>query len=209
MPLINSPYNDELTRIVCWKLTETDEDLLEYLQLNPYRIMKYMTLSAKQGREYLGLRACLKALNLDFEVYYKANGKPYLPASRQLSISHSFDMVCIGLSQYYIGVDIEKCRPEKILNIKRKFIREDEDAWIPKAQEEIYLQIIWGIKEGLYKLTGGTLWNFLNHYKVEPFELIENSPIPCWISDEVMSRKFEAYYTVIENYFLIWVLNKH
>jgi len=207
MPLINSLHNDEFTRIVCWKTTESDEELLDYLQLSPYRIMKYLTLGPKQGKEYLGLRACLKELNLDFDVYYNKSGKPYLPSSKQLSITHSFDMVCIGLSKFNIGIDIEKNRPGKILNIKEKFIREDEASWIPAEREEEYLHVIWGIKEGLYKLNGGNLWNFLHHYRIEPFELKKNRPISSWISDEIKSEKFIAYYTKIEDYFLVWVLD--
>lgn len=208
MPLINSLHNDEITKIVCWHLTESDEELLEYLELNPYRIMKYLTLNPKQAREYLGLRACLKVLGLDFEVYYNQKGKPYLPASRQLSISHSFDMVCIGLSKFFIGVDIEKSRTTKITNIKSKFINQSEAEWLPEKDTAKYLHIIWGIKEGLYKLHGGNLWNFLNHYRVEAFELVENSPINCWLSDENSQKKYHAYYKMIDDYYLVWVLDE-
>lgn len=206
MPLINSSYKDEFTRIVCWKTEESDEELLSYLKLSPYRVMKYLTMNPKQAKEYLGLRACLKELDLDLDVLYNEKGKPYLPTDKKLSITHSFDMVCIGLSQFNIGIDIEKYRPNKILNIKSKFIREDEDEWIPKEKEDIYLQIIWGIKEGLYKLNGGNLWNFLHHYKVEPFELEENSVINCWILDEEKTQKYHAFYNLIEDYYLVWVL---
>lgn len=208
MPIINSLYNNETTRIVCWHLTETDEELLDYLKLSPYRIMKFLTLNPKQAREYLGLRACLKVLNLDFEVYYNQKGKPYLPASRQLSISHSFDVVCIGLSQYFIGIDIEKRRIDKILNIQRKFIREDEAEWIPQQRKEEYLHIIWGIKEAMYKLHGGILWNFLKHYKVEAFELKENSPIVCYLWNDTEKKKYHAYYQLIMGYYLVWVLDE-
>lgn len=206
MPLINSLHSDKFTRIVCWKTDESDEELLNYLKLSPYRIMKYLTLNPKQGKEYLGLRACLKELDLDLEIYYDERGKPYLPTNKQISITHSFDMVCIGLSKFDIGIDIEKNRPHKILNIKEKFIREDEAFWIPKEKEEEYLHVIWGIKEGLYKLNGGNLWNFLHHYKVEPFKLVENEPISCWISDEIKSQKFDAHYLLIADYYLVWVL---
>lgn len=208
MPLIKSLHEDEFTRIVCWNTTETDEELLEYLELSPYRIMKYLTLAPKQAREYLGLRACLKELNLDFDVYYTKAGKPYLPTNKQLSITHSYDMVCIGLSKFNIGIDIEKSRPHKILNIKEKFIREDEASWIPELDEEKYLHVIWGIKEGLYKLDGGNLWNFLHHYKVEKFELKENQMIESWIMNEGNNRRFKAFYKMIQDYYLIWVLDE-
>ncbi len=208
MPLIKSLHEDEYTRIVCWNTTETDEELLEYLELSPYRIMKFLTLAPKQAREYLGLRACLKELNLDFDVYYTKAGKPYLPTNKQLSITHSYDMVCIGLSKFDIGIDIEKSRPHKILNIKEKFIREDEASWIPEIDEEKYLHVIWGIKEGLYKLDGGNLWNFLHHYKVEKFELNEDEAIESWIINEGESRRFKAYYKMVQDYYLVWVLDE-
>lgn len=208
MPLIKYLPKDEFTRIVCWHTIESDEELLEYLELSPYRIMKYLTLAPKQAREYLGLRACLKELDLDFDVYYTKEGKPYLPTNKQLSITHSYDMVCIGLSKFNIGIDIEKSRPEKILNIKEKFIREDEANWIPKTDEEKYLHVIWGIKEGLYKLDGGNFWNFLHHYKVEKFELIENNTIESWIIDNDNHRRFKAFYKMVQDYYLVWVLNE-
>lgn len=209
MPIINSIQQDEKTKIVCWHLTETDEELLDYLKLNPYRIMKYLTLNPKQAREYLGLRSCLKVLGLDFEVYYDRKGKPYLPASRQLSVTHSFDMVCIGLSQYFVGIDIEKRRVEKILNIKQKFIREDEAEWIPEENESEYLHIIWGLKEALYKLSGGKLWNFLFHYKVEAFELNQKTRIVCKIIENEDIREYNGFYTMIEDYYLVWVIDEN
>lgn len=207
MPLINNIEKHDNTQIVCWRTDESDEELLDYLELNPYRIMKYLTMSPKQAKEYLGLRACLKFLDLDLDVLYNEKGKPYLPASNQISITHSYNLVCIGVSDHAIGVDIELNRPDKILNIKNKFIRKDEAIWIPDKNKEKYLHIIWGIKEGLYKLNGGNLWNFLHHYKVEPFDLKENQPINCWITDEIISRKFTAYYQMIGEYYLTWVLD--
>lgn len=209
MPLIDTKIQDDCCRIVCWETSETDEELLAYLKLSPYRIMKYLTLNPKQAKEYLGLRACLKELDLDFDVYYTQAGKPYLPTNKQLSITHSFDLVCIGLSQYNIGIDIEKSRPHKILNIRSKFIRPDEGEWIPKEDEEKFLHVIWGIKEGLYKLNGGNLWNFLHHYKVDAFELKEGQPIDCWIIVDDKKQKFTAYYQMIEDYYLVWVLDKN
>jgi len=206
MPLINSLQKHDNTQIVCWETSESDEELLDFLQLSPYRIMKYLTLAPKQAKEYLGLRACLKVLDLDLDVLYNEKGKPYLPASNQISITHSYDLVCIGLSEFPIGIDIELNRPHKILNIKNKFIREDEASWIPTDLEEKYLHVIWGIKEGLYKLNGGNLWNFLHHYKVDSFELKENQPIICWLTNDGISQKFTAYYQMIDDYYLTWVL---
>ena len=207
MPIIDNINKHNLVKIITWEVNESNEELLEYLQLNDYRMEKYKNLRPKQAREYLGLRACLKELGVDYDVNYDEKGKPYLPTDAQISITHSYGKVSVGVSVFPIGIDIELSRPHKIANIKNKFVRLDEQEWLPKQDENEYLHIIWGIKEGLYKLNGGNLWNFLNHYRVEAFDLKENSPIQCWISDEYKSQKFTAYYKMLEDHYLIWVLD--
>lgn len=207
MPIIDYTYKKNLVKIITWEVSETNEELLEFLQLNEYRIEKYKNLRPKQAREYLGLRACLKELGLDYDVNYDEKGKPYLPTDAEISITHSYGKVSVGVSDFSIGIDIELSRPAKIMNIKNKFVRLDEQDWIPKKEEVDYLHIIWGIKEGLYKLNGGNLWNFLHHYRIESFDLVPNTPIQCWISDENKSQKFTAYYKMIEDHYLIWVLD--
>ncbi len=97
--------------------TESNEELLEYLHLEDYRIEKYNNLRPKQAREYLGLRACLKKLDLDYDVNYDERGKPFLPTNKEISITHSYGLVSVGVSQYNIGIDIELARPRKILRI--------------------------------------------------------------------------------------------
>lgn len=207
MPIIDYINKPNLVKIITWEVNESNEELLDYLQLNEYRQKKYANLRPKQAREYLGLRACLKELGVDYDVNYDEKGKPFLPTDDQISITHSYGKVAVGISDFPIGIDIELSRPHKISNIKNKFVRLDEQEWLPKKDENEYLHIIWGIKEGLYKLNGGNLWNFLHHYRVESFDLVENRPIQCWISDEFKSQKFTAYYKMIDDHYLVWVLD--
>ena len=207
MPIIDYINKPNLVKIITWEVNETNEELLSFLALNEYRMEKYKTLRPKQAREYLGLRACLKELGVDYDVNYDEKGKPYLPTDAEISITHSYGKVAVGVSNFAIGIDIELSRPHKISNIKNKFVRLDEQEWLPQKDENEYLHIIWGIKEGLYKLNGGNLWNFLNHYRVEPFDLEPNKPISCWISDDEKSLKYTAYYKMLEDHYLIWVLD--
>ncbi len=207
MPIIDYINKPDLVKIITWEVSESDDELLDFLQLNDYRLKKYANLRPKQAREYLGLRACLKELGLDYDVNYDEKGKPFLPTNKEISITHSYGKVAVGVSPFSIGIDIELSRPHKIANIKNKFVRLDEQEWLPTANEIEYLHIIWGIKEGLYKLNGGNLWNFLHHYRVEAFELEENKPIVCWISDQNKSQKFTAYYKMVGDYYLVWVLD--
>ncbi|MGI9525892.1 MAG: 4'-phosphopantetheinyl transferase family protein [Weeksellaceae bacterium] len=207
MPVVDY-IKDDFTEIITWNVTETEQELLDYVNLTPVRLEKLQRMPHKQRLEYLGLRACLMELNSDLDVHYNEKGKPYLNNDKNLSITHSYGLVSVALSAFYIGIDIEKKRDKKIMNIARKFLREDELEWIPENEQYTnYLHIIWGIKEGLYKLNGGNLWNFLHHYRVEPFETIENNKIICWISDEQSSRKYFAYYKMIGEHYLVWVLD--
>ncbi len=207
MPIVDFVIPDYFTRIVTWKVSETNEELLRVLKLNKVRQERYESLTPKRKREYLGLRACLMALGLDNMVQYTPEGKPFVEGTYNISISHSHGVVCVGASSFNIGVDIELERDEKINNIKYKFIRDDEFKFIPKEQEKDYFHIIWGLKEALYKIHQGNLWSFLNHYRVEPFSLKSDKPIVCWIIDEKSSVKYYAYYKKINNYYMAYVLN--
>lgn len=199
---------DDFTEVVTWEVSESKEEMLDYVNLTPKREEKIKGMPHKQLMEYLGLRACLMELNSDLDVCYDDRGKPYLKNKSHLSITHSYGLVSVGLSHFNIGIDIEKRRDKKILNIAKKFVREDEFQWIPEGEKHVdYLHIIWGIKEGLYKINGGNLWNFLHHYKVDFFDLKENSKIICWISDAESSRKYFAYYKKLNDYYLVWVLD--
>lgn len=207
MPIVDFIIPDYFTRIVTWKVSETNEELLRILKLDNIRQGKYDSLTTKRKREYLGLRACLMALGLDSTVKYTKEGKPYVEGTYNISVSHSHGVVCVGASSFNIGVDIELERDEKINTIKYKFIRKDEFEFIPKGEEKDYYHILWGLKEALYKIHHGNLWSFLNHYRVEPFQLKSDKPIVCWIIDEKASVKYYAYYKKINNYYMTYVLN--
>lgn len=207
MPIIDYIKND-FTEIVTWEICEEIEDLEKFVNLTPPRLKKYESLPPKRAREFLGIKACLMKLNADFDILYTDKGKPYLDINGHISITHSYNMVSVAFSHFPIGIDIEKKRDDKILNIEKKFIRKDENSWIPRNHQLTdFLHIIWGAKESLYKLNGGNLWNFLNHYRIEPFNYNDKS-FSCWISDEHKNTKCFGRFKEIKDYYLVWVSTK-
>lgn len=207
MPLRDIVEMSDKARIVTWDVLDDLDFMRSKIELSPERLTKYNSLTSKRKKEYLGLRLCLLELGVNQDVLYDKKGKPYLESDHHISITHSHEKVSVGMSESKIGVDIELNRPKKIENIRKKFIREDEESWLSKkTPQNDYLHIIWGLKEGLYKLNGGNLWNFLHHYKVSDFPL-DFSPIKCWISDESSSRSYVARYKIIDDYYLTWVLD--
>ncbi|MFA9290781.1 MAG: 4'-phosphopantetheinyl transferase superfamily protein [Solirubrobacteraceae bacterium] len=210
MPIKQVIKHDFCTKIIIWQLTETAEEFLSFLSLNEVELSRLNKLSKKKGLEFLAIRACLNELKLNGSILkYTQRGKPFLANEQFVSISHSREMVSVAISNKRIGVDIEINRPEKLENIISKFICEEEQLWLEnKSNKTDFLSIIWGIKESLYKLNGGNLYNFLNHYKVNAFNLIENTSIECLIIENKKSREYYAFYKKIDAYFLVWVTEK-
>lgn len=207
MPLLDFFIIDYYTKIVTWEVSEDFNYLLKFLQLNHFSMNKYNVLSEKQKREYLGLKLCCKVLSITDEILYFSDGSPYITSDYCISISHSHDLVSLGISKKKIGIDIEKNRYDRILTIKKKFIHEFEDLYSALSNESDYLHIIWGIKEGLFKLYYQNLWNFKFNYRVNFFELKSNILIICWILTKVECKQYYASYKIINNYFLTYVLN--
>ncbi|XCI74550.1 MAG: 4'-phosphopantetheinyl transferase superfamily protein [Flavobacteriales bacterium] len=204
MPVIDRIEQEDHTKILVWQVTESEEVLLRQLSLPTEEMKKYYHLAPKRQKEFLGVRCALKSLGLVPVVYYDVNGKPFLDERCDISMSHTCQRVVIATSDRPIGVDIEKCRPDKILNIRKKFLRADEAVFVNSTHEVDQLHIIWGIKESLYKLHGGGLSVFLDHYKVAPFS-IGDVRIKCWIINDLHSKVFWAYHKKIDNFHLIYV----
>ncbi|WP_185866239.1 4'-phosphopantetheinyl transferase family protein [Blattabacterium cuenoti] len=172
--------------------------------------MFFLSLSKKRKREFLGIRYVLRYIGMKINIFYNEKRKPFLFfEGKYISLSHSFEKIAIAISSYQIGIDIEKLRKDnKIVKIKKKFIREDESIFINPNYEEDYLHIIWGIKESLYKLEGGLFYSFLDHYKVSPFCLKKDDRISCWILKNTYSKKFSAFYRKIEEHYLVYIIDK-
>ncbi|XOD67052.1 MAG: 4'-phosphopantetheinyl transferase family protein [Flavobacteriales bacterium Tduv] len=206
MPVVDSVESDDHTKILVWEVTEPEEVLLKTLELSTEDMKKYTRLTPKRQKEFLGVRCSLKNLGLPLDVRHDAKGKPFLEKGRNISISHAHERVAVASSSHLIGIDIERLKPGKILNLRKKFLRNDETAFIEPKYEVDQLHIFWGIKESLYKLHGGGLPSLLEHYKVNPFS-INDSYIKCWIIEDSYSKSFWAHHKKTENYQLIYIID--
>lgn len=98
-------------------------------------------------------------------------------------------------------MDIEKIR-SKIITLKHKFINQKEESYITE-NEILYLNIIWTIKESLYKIHPSKLWSFKEHYFVEAFDLKNLSqPIKCYVKNNENFDYFLSEIKIIEDHIL-------
>ena len=117
----------------------------------------------------------------DFELCYKGREKPYLSGREDVffNISHSGEMVALGISDKEIGVDIEKVKEFKDSLIN--YVFNDTDISFAKnlPPEWAYTRL-WTIKESLMKHSG--LGIALVPKKIE-----------IYAQDEVVRARAEAY----------------
>ncbi|WP_121665856.1 4'-phosphopantetheinyl transferase family protein [Mesonia aquimarina] len=171
MALYKTITVDERTKVLIWKIEESYEQLAKGIQLTDHCQQRVDSMKSDiHRRGFMSIRHLMaEAGYVDQDLYYDDFGKPHLKDGKFISITHSFEFTGIIVSEDPIGIDIEKQR-EKILKIAHKFtpLEEyhtlaNEDALIRK------LTIVWGAKEGIYKLLSVPGLLFLHHINVTDF----------------------------------------
>ena len=112
----------------------------------------------KRKIEWLGTRYLVQQFyNKNSSIIYNEEGKPSLTTGEQISISHSYGVVGVLISnKQYIGLDIEQKR-EKIDRIKHKFLSKSELNFVENSTNKIEtLTTLWSCKEALLKMYGKT-----------------------------------------------------
>jgi len=172
MPLYKSIAVSEVTHVLIWKVTESEEDLMSGLSLGEFSKKRLGLMKSEAHRcSYLAVRQLLAiAQYSDADLTYFETGKPMLIDGVEISITHSYDYAAIILSEQPVGIDIEKQRA-KINQIAPKFVSEKETEYLENTENKIEkLTTIWCIKEAIYKLFNTPGLSFKNHIDVAPFE---------------------------------------
>jgi 4'-phosphopantetheinyl transferase len=109
------------------------------------------------------------------EISYDEHNKPFLIGrSEHISISHSHKWLVVVLHKTCsVGVDVELIR-EKVLNIKHKFVADDELAYAAADIEMITL--LWSAKEAIYKAYGKKNVDFKS-IQIAPFVFSERGEL--------------------------------
>lgn len=122
-------------------------DLKKNREARVQSVAAYSLLSEVLNREYnLSLK----------ELCFTDNGKPYLKNGPFISLSHSGEYVCVGVSKNPIGVDIEKIR-EFNSSILERYFSKTEKRYILKKNIKERFFTLWTLKEAILKKQGITL----------------------------------------------------
>jgi len=140
-------------------------------------------------------------------LHYDTNGKPYLKDGKYISITHSFTFSAIIISDFKIGIDIEKQR-DKIVRIANRFV-DYEDQYLNNEDLDCVkkLIVIWCIKESLYKLFATPGLSFKQHTLVIPFTLKDKSTM-AWVDYQNKKYRYTANYLEFEGFTCAYVFPK-
>ncbi|WP_422006616.1 4'-phosphopantetheinyl transferase family protein [Roseivirga pacifica] len=169
MPIIQEQPISPQVSICIWKIDETEEALLAFLELNETEFADFDRVKVASKRlEWLAARNALKQLLNPFGQFWLEKdqfGKPHLTdPSIGVSMSHANGFGAAAINhQGPIGIDIEIERPQ-IQRISRKFLNENE-TWA--GTDTTKLTQVWGGKEALYKLHGRTQLIFADQLVIE------------------------------------------
>lgn len=207
MALYKTITVNEHTKVFIWKIEESFEWLAKDVKLTEHCQNRVNSMKSEiHRRGFMSIRHLLaEAGYTDFDLYYDEEGKPHLKDGNHISITHSFEFSGIIVSQKPIGIDIEKQR-DKILKIAPKFTPLEEYHTL--ANEEAIMRkltIVWGAKEGIYKLVGIPGLLFLHHIYVEDFSF-EDEELKARLNYQGEQTNFTLKYLEFEGFTCVYTL---
>lgn len=207
MALVYLRELDANTKFAIWKIEETEDFLVQKLQLDESEQKRLQSLGkGKRTLHWLATRVLLRYL-LNTDQYISCpsdtNGKPYLPDyPYKISLTHSYDYAGVMLSSKgECGMDLEIVK-NKVVRIKEKFLKTEELNFIDKEQEIEQLYACWCAKEAVYKLQGNKGVSFLQDMTIQPFTFKAQGVMKVDLSKDGCINTYQVYYEKFQEYML-------
>ncbi len=162
--------------------------------------------SVKRKMQWLAVRVLLAELLRGgaATLRYDLNGKPEIGGNQKISISHSGDMAAIQISNgTYCGIDVQRIS-DKMPRLAPKFINAQEAAFIPTDRANEYYNLIWTLKEAIFK-NFGTSVEFKRQIIIQPFSLDQHEPIEAEVDHHETAHYMSLEWQRIGDYFLSYL----
>ena len=189
--------------LICklWRIEEGEiiMDPKTELSLNDYNLFLKKKLQQHQS-QFLASRKLISQVDSDLRVSYK-DDIPFLSDNRNISISHSDNVVTILISENEgIGIDVERIN-KKVHSIKSKFLNQKEINYLSGYEESRNLTRAWTAKEAIYKALRMPGIIFSENILIEEFNNESKTGIGKFISTN-QEKKFKLYFYDLDNYCL-------
>jgi 4'-phosphopantetheinyl transferase len=194
--------------VALWQIDESEEDLLRPLNLTAFeeKQLKGM-IGSKRRTQWLAVRNLLiHLLGENAQIAYSEHGRPHLENNpHHIGISHSGIYAAVQLSKEKpCGIDIQEWSP-KMERLYPKFVNDFEEEFIRGDRFQDYLNLIWTLKESVYKYYGSEV-EFKTEMKVLPFQLNASGTCEVEVTRWGKEAHFQLAYHRIDNYYLSYLL---
>ena len=201
MPFLKDFIINNKTKIILWKIIPGElED--KHLSEDDKSLLKIR--KEKKSREYfLAARKLLKNEHPELVINYDLNGKPHLNNQKGISISHSNEIVAIGISnELDFGIDIQY-KTDKIFKIKNKFLSKNESKFLDKTDDIDFLINIWSAKESIYKALGKEEISFSKDLEID---IVNDKDLfrTGYYKKDNIKIKFDLDFLFIEEYIICY-----
>ena len=206
MPIVYQ--KEHLSSIIAiWESTEDLELLFEKAMLSTLEVAQLRSFrSESRKREFLTVRTLLNTLfpSEKLTINYSTNGKPFLSGNRNISISHTKNLVAIMVGEFnHGGIDLETIN-ERIFKLAEKFLNETELTFFGHNPSIELLQVVWGAKEVLYKIHEIGDVDFKKHLNVSNFVLANSGNLEAEITKSGFEKSYRIYYEKFAPVMVTW-----
>ena len=174
-----------------WEIKENLESAVEIYNKSIPQEFK----SDKRQLEYILTRLLLQKIDENLRISYNEFGAPTLNCKKNISISHSSDLITIIISEKEVAVDIEKIS-NKPLKIKHKFISNNDSV----LDNKIEATLAWSAKEAVYKLHQQGRIDFKKDIIIRKIDTIKKQ-----IHTTFKKKNLVLNFQDINNHFLVYV----
>ena len=208
---LNRKINNSM--IGTWKLEEPVDVLLKKVALIPEDLEVFQKIKIEERKkQWLAVRVMLNRLMQAPKaaaIIYDDYKKPLVKDSDyKISISHSHDYAALIIDRYSeTGIDIELIKPT-VQKIAHKFLSDSEMKNINTTNAIDQMYVYWCAKEALYKLYGKKELDFKKNLMVHNFKYENKGTITAQIIKGTFHKTYNLWYEKMDNYMLVYVINK-
>ena len=174
-----------------WEITELLEEIIKSINDDNYKTFK----SLKRQKEYLCTRLLLREIDRNLSITYNKWGAPTINTNKNISISHSKNIIAIIIGKKNVALDIEMIS-KKPFKIKDKFLSIFDN--ISHSIEETTLA--WSAKETIFKLHQKGDIDYKSDIQIKEINYDENKIKVLFNDNNIVLN-----YNKLNNHFLVYV----
>lgn len=190
-----------------WEISETVDELKSFFRFSEHEKTEFERfILEKRKVEYLATRLLLQILlNEKTEIFYSKTGCPKLSnTNREISISHSAELVTIFISDKPAGIDTENIY-RNIGRVTNRFLHPEELAWAEKQENAQTAKILlWSAKEAIFKCTKQAGIQFDTQIFIYPFEIKNTDFFNGKLITETGVENYSLWYFYFGNNIIVY-----